>query len=92
MRVGKNLHYRVVQKPTSAADVIDVMAKYIIEEHSEHTGIIYCLSKKVRFRHGNSPNRSLNGSSLAYRMRRQSLQVYRTRPTAKSGLVSIMLT
>ncbi|PVG04636.1 ATP-dependent DNA helicase [Serendipita vermifera] len=42
----KNLHYRVVQKPASASDVIDVMAKYITEEHSGHTGIIYCLSKK----------------------------------------------
>jgi hypothetical protein len=83
IRVGKNLHYRVIQKPASAADVIDVMAKYINEEHSEHTGIIYCLSKKVRFCHGNFSNHSLNGSFLAYRMRRQSLQAYRTYPMAK---------
>ncbi|CAG8521528.1 9572_t:CDS:2 [Acaulospora colombiana] len=43
---SKNLHYRVVQKPASASDVIDVMAKYITEEHNGHTGIVYCLSKK----------------------------------------------
>ena len=44
----KNLHYSVLPKPAAANAIIQTMADYIMEKHAEQTGIIYCLSKKVR--------------------------------------------
>ncbi|KAF8488965.1 P-loop containing nucleoside triphosphate hydrolase protein [Russula emetica] len=41
----KNLHYKVVSKPSSAAQVVKDMVKYILENHRDETGIIYCLSR-----------------------------------------------
>jgi ATP-dependent DNA helicase Q1 len=46
--LGKNLHYRVIGKPASAPAVIQAIVDYIIENHRGHTGIVYCLSKKVK--------------------------------------------
>ena len=43
----KNLHYTVVPKPASAQDSIRIMCDYILKHHSNDTGIVYCLTKKV---------------------------------------------
>lgn len=43
----KNLHYRVVPKPSKASDVTKEMVDYILEHHPNDSGIVYCLSKKV---------------------------------------------
>jgi ATP-dependent DNA helicase Q1 len=45
---GKNLHYKVLIKPSAAAAAIQAMSDYILQYHTEDTGIVYCLSKKVR--------------------------------------------
>lgn len=42
----ENLHYKVVPKPASSAAVIETMCNYILENHKDETGIVYCLSKK----------------------------------------------
>ncbi|KAG8886455.1 hypothetical protein FRB98_001274 [Tulasnella sp. 332] len=42
----KNLHYRVVLKPSSASAAIKAMADYILQYHRKSSGIVYCLSKK----------------------------------------------
>lgn len=43
----KNLHYTVLPKPSSAKEHIASMSDYILQNHSGHSGIIYCLAKKV---------------------------------------------
>ncbi len=43
----KNLHYKVVSKPSSAAQVVRDMVRYILGNHRDETGIIYCLSRAV---------------------------------------------
>ncbi|KDR76542.1 hypothetical protein GALMADRAFT_120706 [Galerina marginata CBS 339.88] len=42
----KNLHYRVVPKPDRAADHLEAMKDYILENHANETGIIYCFTIK----------------------------------------------
>ncbi|KAA1478699.1 ATP-dependent DNA helicase [Dentipellis sp. KUC8613] len=42
----KNLHYRVVPKPSVAKEQLEMMVRYILAEHAGHSGIIYCLSRK----------------------------------------------
>ncbi|KAH7100070.1 ATP-dependent DNA helicase [Auriculariales sp. MPI-PUGE-AT-0066] len=42
----KNLHYKVMPKPASAAAAILAMAEYINAAHPDQSGIVYCLSKK----------------------------------------------
>jgi hypothetical protein len=50
----KNLHYRVVPKPSSAAEVVSNIVRYILEHQRDETGIVYCLSRAVST--GGSPN------------------------------------
>ncbi|KIJ63080.1 hypothetical protein HYDPIDRAFT_176149 [Hydnomerulius pinastri MD-312] len=42
----KNLHYSVLPKPSSAKDVISAMSEYILQNHKNNSGIVYCLTKK----------------------------------------------
>ncbi|KAI0687700.1 P-loop containing nucleoside triphosphate hydrolase protein [Cytidiella melzeri] len=42
----KNLHYKVLLKPSSGALLIKEIVKYILEKHPHDTGIIYCSRKK----------------------------------------------
>lgn len=44
----KNLHYKVLTKPSSAGAAIKMMTQYILQNHQGDSGIVYCLSKKVR--------------------------------------------
>jgi len=41
----KNLLYKVISKPSGAAQVVKEIASYILEFHPDETGIIYCLSR-----------------------------------------------
>ena len=43
----KNLHYRVLPKPSKGPEVMKAMTEYILEHHANDSGIVYCLSKKV---------------------------------------------
>jgi len=43
----KNLLYKVLSKPSGAAQVVKEIASYILEFHPDETGIIYCLSRAV---------------------------------------------
>ncbi|KAJ7630796.1 P-loop containing nucleoside triphosphate hydrolase protein [Roridomyces roridus] len=42
----KNLHYTVLPKPSAAADAIKAMMNWILEKHLNHSGIVYCTTKK----------------------------------------------
>ncbi|KAF8520930.1 ATP-dependent DNA helicase [Hysterangium stoloniferum] len=42
----KNLHYKVLPKPSAAGAAIQAMTDYILEHHEIDSGIVYCLSKK----------------------------------------------
>ncbi|TFY70683.1 hypothetical protein EVG20_g2334 [Dentipellis fragilis] len=42
----KNLHYYVLPKPAGGNDSIAAMRDYILDQHKNDTGIVYCLSKK----------------------------------------------
>lgn len=44
----KNLHYHVLPKPSGSNDSIMAMRDYILSKHKNDTGIVYCLTKKVR--------------------------------------------
>lgn len=43
----KNLLYRVLPKPDKAADHLEAIKDYILENHPNDSGIIYCFSVKV---------------------------------------------
>ncbi|KAG5219384.1 P-loop containing nucleoside triphosphate hydrolase protein [Salix suchowensis] len=43
----KNLNYEVLPKPSSSAGALKVMVDYILAEHKDESGIVYCLTKKV---------------------------------------------
>lgn len=43
----KNLHYTVLPKPSSSDKVIEIISDYILKNHEDDSGIIYCLTKKV---------------------------------------------
>lgn len=76
----KNLHYKVVSKPSSAKQVVKDMVKYILENHRDETGIIYCLSRAVS---NEFPNSKHKHPSLM-----SNLSLYRTR--SGSRLISIL--
>ncbi|KAJ7900182.1 ATP-dependent DNA helicase [Mycena olivaceomarginata] len=42
----KNLHYQILPKPSSSAAQITAMKNYILENHLNQTGIVYCFTKK----------------------------------------------
>ncbi|KNZ74262.1 ATP-dependent DNA helicase Q-like 2 [Termitomyces sp. J132] len=42
----KNLHYSVVPKLAKSSEVLQAMTTYILDHHADHSGIVYCLSKK----------------------------------------------
>ncbi|KAF8880470.1 P-loop containing nucleoside triphosphate hydrolase protein [Gymnopilus junonius] len=42
----KNLHYRVLPKPDKAADHLEAIRDYILENHPNDSGIIYCFTVK----------------------------------------------
>lgn len=42
----KNLHYTVLPKPSSAKELITTMSDYILQNHRNDSGIIYCIAKK----------------------------------------------
>ncbi|KAJ7654965.1 ATP-dependent DNA helicase [Mycena polygramma] len=42
----KNLHYQILPKPSSAAAAITAMKDYILENHPNQTGIVYCFTRK----------------------------------------------
>ncbi|KAI0088956.1 P-loop containing nucleoside triphosphate hydrolase protein [Irpex rosettiformis] len=42
----KNLHYKVLSKPSSSAQHIKEITEYILDNHPYDTGIIYCFSQK----------------------------------------------
>ncbi|EIN09098.1 ATP-dependent DNA helicase [Punctularia strigosozonata HHB-11173 SS5] len=42
----KNLHYKVLPKPAASKDVLKVMAQYILTNHADQSGIVYCYRKK----------------------------------------------
>lgn len=44
----KNLHYKVVHKPSQGEAVYTSMAEWILKNHPNQSGIVYCYSKKVR--------------------------------------------
>jgi hypothetical protein len=43
----KNLHYSVLPKPSSSTKVLEMMSDYILKNHKNDSGIVYCLAKKV---------------------------------------------
>jgi ATP-dependent DNA helicase Q1 len=43
----KNLHYKVLPKPAAAKDVLRAMSEYILENHKDESGIVYCYRRKV---------------------------------------------
>lgn len=43
----KNLHYKVLSKPSGSVQVVREMVKYILDHHRDETGIVYCLSRVV---------------------------------------------
>lgn len=41
----KNLHYKVIQKPSKENDHLDMMVNYILEKYPNESGIVYCTTK-----------------------------------------------
>jgi len=41
----KNLHYKVIPKPAREADHLEMMVDYILENHPNESGIVYCTTK-----------------------------------------------
>ncbi|CAK5264893.1 unnamed protein product [Mycena citricolor] len=42
----KNLHYKILPKAAALKAQITAMKEYILENHANHTGIVYCHTKK----------------------------------------------
>jgi hypothetical protein len=60
----KNLHYKVISKPSSGAQVVKDMVRYILDNHRDETGIVYCLSRAVSSGFPNSKEYANNVSFL----------------------------
>lgn len=43
----KNLHYKIMEKPSQADKQVEIMVEYILKNHRDHSGIIYCFKKAV---------------------------------------------
>lgn len=41
----KNLHYKVIPKPSKENDHFDIMVNYILEHYPNDSGIVYCTTK-----------------------------------------------
>jgi len=41
----KNLHYKVIPKPSKESDHLDMMVDYILEKYPNESGIVYCTTK-----------------------------------------------
>ncbi len=86
----KNLHYKVVSKPSSSAQVVRDMVKYVLENHRDETGIIYCLSRAVSSGFPNSKHRSFMSNLLLYRTRSGSRLILMLKAGVKLRRVCIM--
>ena len=45
-KIGPNLRYCVVPKPDTPGKIITDIVQWILKNHKNQTGIIYCLSRK----------------------------------------------
>jgi ATP-dependent DNA helicase Q1 len=43
----KNLHYKVIQKPSKESDHLTNMVNYILDNYPGESGIVYCTTRLV---------------------------------------------
>ncbi|KAF9652354.1 ATP-dependent DNA helicase [Thelephora ganbajun] len=44
----KNLHYKVISKPSKESDHLDMIVNYILEKYPNESGIVYCTTKLAK--------------------------------------------
>ncbi|CAK5264587.1 unnamed protein product [Mycena citricolor] len=79
----KNLHYKILPKAAALKAQITAMKEYILENHANHTGIVYCHTKK-------RPHLAIEESGRAGRDGKDSDCVLYFRPADFSNLSSMM--